>query len=172
MTMKQRLNTKELAVFGVLAALMIATKKAMEALPNIHLVGVMIVAMTVVYREKALFPLYVYILLEGMFGGFGVWWIPYLYVWTVLWGMTMLLPEKLPEKVAPFIYGGVCGLHGLLFGVLYAPSQALLLGMNLKTTVMWVAAGFPFDCIHGASNLILGMILIVPLVRILKRFGT
>ena len=32
--------------------------------------------------------------------GFGVWWVPYLYVWTVLWGMTMLLPKKMPNITA------------------------------------------------------------------------
>lgn len=169
--MKQGLSTRELTAFGVLAAVMISTKKAMEALPNIHLVGVLIVAMTLVYRIRALFPLYVYILLEGIFGGFGTWWLPYLYIWTVLWGMTMLIPEKIPEKAQPFVYGGVCGLHGLLYGILYAPSQMLLFGLNLKGAAAWVAAGLPFDCIHGASNLILGTILIVPLVRILKRSG-
>lgn len=170
--MKRRLSTRELAIFGVLAAVMISTKKAMEALPNIHLVGVITVAMTLVYRRKALFPLYVYVILEGVFGGFGTWWLPYLYVWTVLWGMTMLLPEKMPEKVRPFVYGAVCGLHGLLFGILYAPSQMVLFGLNLRGAVAWIAAGFPFDCIHGVSNLILGMILIVPLTKVLKKFGT
>lgn len=170
--MKQSLSTRELAMFGVLAAVMISTKKAMEALPNIHLVGVMIVAMTVVYRAKALFPLYVYVILEGIFGGFGTWWLPYLYIWTILWGMTMLLPGNIPDKIQPFVLGGICGLHGILFGILYAPSQMLLFGLNLKGAAAWVAAGFPFDCIHGISNLILGIVLIVPLVRILKRFGT
>ncbi|MDO5436082.1 MAG: hypothetical protein Q4G19_06910 [Clostridia bacterium] len=164
-------TVKEIAVFGMLAAVMFASKKAMESLPNIHLVGVFITAVTVVYRRKALYPLYTYILLEGLFGGFGVWWIPYLYVWTVLWGAVMLLPKEMPEKVQPFVYGGVCGLHGILFGILYAPSQALIFHFSFKTTVAWVAAGFPFDCIHGLSNLVLGTLLIVPLIRIFRRFG-
>ena len=164
-------TAKEIAVFGMLAALMFASKKAMESLPNIHLVGVFIVAVTVVYRQKALYPLYTYILLEGFFGGFNTWWLPYLYVWTVLWGVTLLIPTALPEKAQPWIYGAVCGLHGLSFGILYAPSQALLFGFSFKTTLAWIAAGFPFDCIHGASNLILGTLLIVPLIRIMRRFG-
>ncbi|MCQ2457494.1 MAG: hypothetical protein MJ142_02050 [Clostridia bacterium] len=167
----KKLTAKEIAVFGMLAAVMFASKKAMESLPNIHLVGVFITAVTVVYRWKALYPLYTYILLEGLFGGFNTWWIPYLYVWTVLWGAVMLLPKHLPEKAKPFIYGGVCGLHGILFGILYAPSQALLFHFNFKTTVAWVVAGFPFDCIHGLSNLILGTLLIIPLIRIFRRFG-
>ncbi len=164
-------TAKEIAVFGMLAALMFASKKAMESLPNIHLVGVFIVAATVVYRQKALYPLYIYIVLEGLFGGFSTWWLPYLYVWTVLWGAAMLIPVTLSEKAQPWICGAVCGMHGLLFGILYAPSQALLFGFSFKTTLAWIAAGFPFDCIHGASNLILGIFLIPPLVRVMRRFG-
>lgn len=164
-------TAKEIAVFGMLAALMFASKKLMESLPNIHLVGVFLVALTLVYRRKALYPLYTYVLLEGLYGGFNTWWLPYLYVWTVLWGMTMLIPKSLPDKAKPFVYGAVCGLHGILFGTLYAPVQAVLFGFSFKTMLAWIAAGFSFDCIHGLSNLVLGTFLIYPLTKIIRRFG-
>lgn len=162
-------TTKEIALFGMLAGIMFASKKLMEGLPNIHLVGVFIVAITVVYRARALLPLYTYVLLEGLFGGFATWWIPYLYVWTVLWGMTMLLPKNLPVKGRVIVCGLICGLHGLLFGVLYSPVQALLFGFSFKTMLLWIASGFPYDCIHGASNLILGLLLTEPIIRVMKR---
>ena len=73
-------TVREIAVFGLLGALMCASDLAMEALPNIHLIGVFIIATTVVYRAKALWPLYVYVLLIGLISGIGLWWIPYLYV--------------------------------------------------------------------------------------------
>jgi energy-coupling factor transport system substrate-specific component len=69
-------TVREIAVFGVLGALMFALNLAMEALPNIHLVGVFIIAATAVYRQKALYPLYVYVLLNGLYAGFSLWWIP------------------------------------------------------------------------------------------------
>lgn len=163
-----KLSIKEMAVFGMLGALMFASKLLMELLPNIHLVGTFIVAFTVVYRQKALYPLYIFVLLTGLYAGFATWWVPYLYIWTVLWGMVMLLPRQLPKKVAPFIYMAVCGLHGLLYGVLYAPVQALLFGMGLKATLAWIVAGLPFDAAHAAGNLVAGL-LIVPLIAVLKR---
>ncbi len=55
-----KLNVKEVAVFGMLGALIFALKKVMEFAPNVHLVGVFIIATTVVYRKKALYPLYIY----------------------------------------------------------------------------------------------------------------
>ena len=74
----------------MLGALMFVSDIAMEALPNIHLIGVLIVASTVVYRFKALWSIYIYVIVYGVVTGFGVWWVPYLYVWTVLWAVVML----------------------------------------------------------------------------------
>lgn len=151
----------------MLGALMYTSKIIMEFAPNIHLLGVFTIAFTVVYRKKALYPIYTYVLLNGMFSGFSSWWVPYLYVWTVLWGIVMLLPQKLPKRAAPLIYMSVCALHGFLFGTLYAPAQALLFGMNLKGMAAWIIAGLPWDLIHGVSNFFCG-ILIVPLISVIR----
>lgn len=149
---------------------MYASKILMEAFPNIHLLGVFIIAMTVVYRKKALYPIYIYVFLNGIFAGFNMWWIPYLYIWTLLWGATMLLPKKIPPKVQPIVYMVLCALHGFLFGTLYAPAQAIMFGLNLEGTIAWIIAGLPYDLIHGVSNFFCG-ILIVPIISVLKRFS-
>ena len=166
---RKPVTAREIALFGLCAGLMLAGKKVMEPLPNIHPVGLMIVVMTVLFRARALYPLYTYILLEGLLGGFGTWWIPYLYVWVILWAGVMLLPRNLPPRLAPLIYGLICGLHGLAFGALYAPAQALLYGLNFKTMLMWIASGFPYDCIHGVANFVLAAVLSVPLIRVGRR---
>ncbi|MBQ3602900.1 MAG: hypothetical protein IJA02_03575 [Clostridia bacterium] len=163
-----KLNIKETAVFSMLGAMMYASKELMAILPNIHLIGTFIVAMTVVYRKKALYPLYIFIFVTGLLSGFATWWIPYLYIWAVLWGAVMLLPKNMPKKIKPVVYSLVCGLHGLLYGVLYAPAQALLFGLDFKGMLAWIAAGFPFDVTHGISNFICGL-LICPLIAILKK---
>lgn len=163
-----KLTVREMAVFSMLGALMFASKKFMEFAPNIHLVGVFFVSFTVVYRTKALYPIYIYVLLDGIYSGFATWWIPYLYIWTVLWGITMLLPKKMPKPVAVVVYSLVNALHGYGFGILYAPVQALLFGLNFKGMIAWIVAGFPFDVIHGTSNLICGL-LIVPIVLVLQQ---
>lgn len=162
-----KINIKETVIFAMLGALMYISKWLMEFLPNIHLIGVIIVAITVVYRKKALYPIYIFVLISGLLGGFSSWWIPYLYIWTVLWGMTMLLPKKLPKKAEPIIYMVVCSLHGFLYGVLYAPAQALMFGLDFKGMIAWIVAGFPFDITHGISNLLCG-ILIVPLIHTIR----
>lgn len=163
-----KLSTKEITLFAMLGALMYASKAIMEIAPNVHLLGVLTISYTVVYRKKALYPIYTYVLLNGLLCGFSTWWIPYLYIWTVLWGVVMLLPRKMPKKVKPIVYMAVCAAHGFLFGTLYAPAQAILFGLNFKAMVAWIIAGLPWDCIHGVSNFFCG-ILIVPIVSILTK---
>lgn len=137
-----------------------------EVAPNVHLLGVFTIAFTVVYRKKALYPIYTYVLLNGIFCGFATWWIPYLYLWAVLWGATMLLPKRIPEKIRPLVYMLLCAAHGFLFGTLYAPAQALLYGLSFQKMVAWIISGLPWDFVHGVSNFFCG-ILIVPIVKIL-----
>lgn len=162
-----KLTAREITVFGMLGAVMFASKLLMELLPNVHLLGVLTTAYTITYRKKALYPIYIYVFLNGLFSGFAAWWIPYLYVWAVLWGAVMLLPQDLPKRVQPAVYMAVCAAHGFLFGTLCAPAQALLFGLDWRGAAAWVAAGLPFDCIHGISNFLCGA-LIVPLAGVLR----
>lgn len=150
------------------AALMFCSKIIMEALPNIHLLGMLVMLYTVVFRAKALIPLYLYVIIQGFYAGFAPWWVPYLYVWTVLWGVTMLLPKKMPHKVAMIVYPIICALHGFAFGTIYAPGQALLYGFTFEQTLAWIASGLPFDVIHGISNFFVGM-LTLPLSELIKK---
>ena len=162
------LTVRELVLFAMLGTVMFCSKILMEIFPNIHLLGMLTMVYTLVFRVKALVPIYVYVLTNGLYSGFAAWWIPYLYIWTVLWGITMLLPKKMPVKVACIVYPVVCSLHGFAFGLLYAPGQALMFGLDFRQTLAWIAAGFPFDMIHGVSNFAAGL-LVVPLSQIMKK---
>lgn len=163
-----KLTIREMVTFGMLGALMYASKVVMEAVPNVHLLGVFTIAFTVVYKKKALYPVYIYVLLNGIFCGFAAWWIPYLYLWAVLWGVTMLLPVNMPKKVRPFVYMIVNACHGFLFGTMYAPAQAILFGLSFEGMIAWIITGLPWDFIHGVSNFVCGL-LIVPVIELLKR---
>ena len=163
-----KLSVRETVVFGMLGAVMYASKVIMEIAPNIHLLSVFTIAFTLVYRKKALYPIYTFVLIQGVLSGFAAWWIPYLYLWTVLWGATMLLPKHMPPKVAPIVYMIVNACHGFLYGTLYAPAQAIMFGLSFKRTLAWIAAGLPWDFVHGVSNFFCG-ILIMSIVRLLTR---
>ena len=165
---KKIVTIREMAIFAMLGTLMFCSKIIMEPFPNIHLLGMFTMLFTVVFRTKALLPIYVYVFINGIYAGFAMWWVPYLYVWTVLWAVTMLLPKRMPQWLASIVYPAICCLHGLSFGTLYAPTQALFFGFNFEQTVAWIIAGFPFDITHAIGNLFSGL-LILPLAKLLKK---
>ena len=165
-----KLNLREVILFGILGALLFVSKVIMEVLPNVHLLALFIVAFTAVFRQKALYPITVYVFLQGLWIGFSTWWIPNLYIWTILWGMVMLIPQKASVAVRAVLYTAAAALHGFLFGTLWAPAQALLVGLSFEGTLAWIASGLPFDVIHGISNAICGF-LIMPLVRLLEKLS-
>ncbi|MCL2508952.1 MAG: hypothetical protein FWF05_07235 [Oscillospiraceae bacterium] len=171
--MKKGLTVFETALFAMLGSLMFLTKYLMQAIPNIHLLAMFIAAFTIVYRAKALIPLYVYVLIDGIVGGFAMWWLPYLYIWLTLWGAVMLAApamerRKVSAKKQTVIYMLLCALHGLTFGTMYAPMQALMYGLSFKATIAWIVAGLGFDLAHGVGDFFAGA-LVFPLAGLLRR---
>ncbi len=168
---KRHLSVKETVLFAMLGTVMFVSKILLELLPNIHLLAMFTTVYTVVFRKKALIPIYVFVFLNGLWAGFATWWIPYLYIWTFLWGVVMLLPKNMPPRVSVIVYCAVCGLHGLLYGTLYAPAQALLFGLDFRQTLLWIMAGLPWDAIHAVGN-VAGGLLVYPLVKVAKNSFT
>ena len=58
---KTKVLLKELIVFSMLGTIMFLSDLLMEALPNIHAIAMFIALFTLLYRWKALIPLYIYI---------------------------------------------------------------------------------------------------------------
>ena len=166
-TQNKGLSVRETVLFAMLGTIMFASKIIMEALPNIHLLGALTMTYTIVFRKKALIPLYVYVFLNGLWAGFSYWWVPYLYIWTILWGITMLLPKKMPRAIAAVVYPLVCGIYGIFFGILYAPAQVIMFNLDWSGTVAWIIAGLPFDLLSALGNAVTGL-LIVPLSELLN----
>lgn len=154
-----------LTLFGVI---MFISKMLMEFLPNIHLIAMFITLFTVLFRAKALIPIYIFVFLTGFYGGFALWWVPYLYVWTVLWAVVMILPKNMKRTTATIVYIIVTGLHGMFYGILYAPFQAFAFGLDFRGMVAWVISGLPFDLVQCIGNTI-SATLVMPLVIPLKR---
>lgn len=165
-----KLKIYEIALYGMLGALMFGSKIIMDLLPNIHLIAVLIITFTLTFGIKALYPTYIFVFITGLFSGFATWWIPYLYIWLVPLLLTLAVKNHLPKNplASALILQFICFFSGISYGTFYAPSQAILYGMNFDATISWIIAGLPFDLIHGISNFVCGA-LILPLVAILKK---
>lgn len=169
MERKSGLDLRHTVIFALLGTILFISKQVLEVLPNVELISSLTMAYTLAYRRRALIPIAVFVLMEGVLWGFSTWWYPYLYLWPLLWAVTMLLPRSMPRKLQVPVYAGTCALFGLAYGSLYAPFQMLVfLGGDLKKTLAWIVAGLPWDLIHALGNLALGL-LIVPVAELLRR---
>ncbi len=154
---------REVALFGVLGGLTFAAKVAMMSLPNIEPVSLLVMFFAVTFGKKALFPVYVYVLLEYALFGFGLWSAAYLYVWALL----ALAAWLLRNMRSALGWAVLSGAFGLLFGALCSP--VYLLAGGPAFALSWWLSGIPFDLAHCAGNFALALVLFVPLRRLLAR---
>ena len=88
------MKTREIVTMGILSAILLAAQVSLGFLPNIELVTLLLIVYTLVLKKKVFFVIYVFVLLEGMIYGFGLWWINYLYVWSVQAVITLLFKKN------------------------------------------------------------------------------
>ena len=146
-----------MALFAVLGALTFAAKYAMAWLPNIEPVSLFMLLYGAVLGRKGLYPMYLYVGMEILFFGLGLWNINYLYIWLVPLAAGRLLRDM--ENPLGWALAG--GSFGLLFGALCAPVDMAIGGMEYAIA-KWIS-GIPFDIAHCAGNFVIALVLFVPM---------
>ena len=152
-------------MLALMAALIFASKVALASLPNININSVLIILTVVFFGWKALYTVYVYVLLEGLVFGFSVWWYGYLYVWALLVAAAMLLRKN----DSALIWAVVAGVFGLVFGPLMYLEWFAINGGWEGFFAMWVA-GIPYDLTHCGGNFVFTLALYRPLYRVMEKF--
>lgn len=145
-------------------ALAFSLQIAMASLPNIEPVSLLVLLFTLHFRKKTLLMIYAFALLEGIWYGFHLWWVMYLYVWTILWGVVMALSAGGRRHGALF-WAVVSGLFGLSFGFFCSFPYVALGGIQMAWS--WWMAGLVFDVAHGVGNFVLALVLFYPLDRVM-----
>lgn len=147
----------------MMAATLEVTKLALSFLPNIELVSTLIIIYTLFLGNKVFYGIFVFVILEGLLYGFGLWWIMYLYCWPLLALLTKLLNKQ--SSIYAFVL--LSGTYGLFFGALCSLPY-LFIGGPLMAFSNWVT-GIPFDIAHCLGNMLICLILFKPLFRIMER---
>ncbi len=158
-----KLTLADTVLFGVLGALMFALKLAMAALPNIEPVSLLIMVFAAVFGWKALYPVFLYVILEILVYGLGIWNVYYLYVWPILTVGALFL-RKMESPLGWAVFSGV---FGLLFGALCGITD-IFVGGFAYAAAKWVS-GIPFDLLHCIGNFVISLVLFVPLRKLLTR---
>lgn len=160
---KARLTIRDILIFGLLGAVLLVVQVALAVLPNIELVSLLVIVYVLVLGKRAFFPIYVFILAEGLIYGFGLWWISYLYIWSIL-AIVVLLLRKHEQ---PLFWVIISGLFGLLFGALCAIPYLFAGGIGAAVSY-WVS-GILFDLLHCGGNIIAAALLFHPCHKALRR---
>ena len=152
-----------LCLMAILGVVLAASKEALAFLPNFELVTLLLILFTLCFGRYVIGALGVFLLLEGLLYGFGLWWAMYLYVWPLLAGLAWLF--RWMDKA--WQWALLAGGYGLCFGSLCALAYLPLGGASMA--LAWAIAGLPFDFIHAGANFLLALVLYRPLRTALDR---
>lgn len=160
--MKRKWTVKELTIMALLGAILYVGQVVLAFLPNIEVVSVLTMVYTLTFDRMALLPIYVFVLLEGVTYGFGVWWIMYLYIWAILY----LICRILRKNDSVLVWAVVNGAYGLAFGALCSIPYLFIGGPAMAFA--WWTSGIPFDIAHCIGNFATAFVLYKPLMAVLR----
>ena len=143
-------------------ALLVVGKQVMSGLPNIEPVTLLIVLFTLELPRETPAAITVFLLLQGVLYGFGLWWAMYIYVWYLLALLTWLL-RRMDNALGWAVFSGI---YGLCFGGLCA--GVYLVAKTPAFALSWWISGLPYDAMHGAGNFVLMLLAYHPLRHALQ----
>ena len=156
-----KLTTRELCLLSLLGALMFVTQLLMSGLANVHIIAPLIIVCCAVFAWKAMYAVLLFVLLEVLVWGLGLWVISYIYMWPLL-ALVAILMHK---NESALVWAVLAAAHGLLFGAGCAIPYLFIGGFEMAFSY-WVS-GIPFDLVHCAGNFVLTLILYRPLKNVM-----
>lgn len=148
-------KVKEIVLIAVLSAILTMSQMALSFIPNVELVTLLIIIYSIIYEKKALYMVGIFVIMMGIFHGFGTWWFGYVIIWPLFSFITYKLRKRIEGKY--LILSIYSGIFGLMFGILYTIPNILFAGW--KAGAAYYIAGIPYDIIHGAGNYFLMLFL-------------
>ena len=168
---KFQLTAYDIALMGMMVAVIEACKFVMASLPNVELTSFWLIIFTLMIGWKIVFVVPVFILIEGLIYGFGMWWVMYLYAWPML----VLLTWIFRKQDSVWVFSILSAAFGLCFGLLCAIPYffiGFVDGGILSGLIMafnWWIAGIPWDLVHGVANFVIMLVLYNPVSNVMKK---
>lgn len=158
------MSVQKITRIALLSAILYVSKVALEFLPNIELVSLLVILYSLVFGWETILIVTVFNMFELIQWGFGTWWFSYLYVWPLLCVITMLLKKLIKEEFV--IWAVVSGGFGLIFGSLFA---VFYLFVDCGYALAYWISGLPWDVVHCIGNFVLMLLVGKPLYKLLKK---
>ncbi len=148
-----------------MGALLVVGKQLMTFLPNIEPVTMLLMSTTMVYGLRALYPCYVFVALQVLLYGLGIWVFMYLYIWALLVFIVWLMRRN----TSWLIWTVVGAMYGLAFGALCSIPYFFIGGWAMGFAY-WIS-GIPFDLLHLVGNAIMCGVFLRPVTLLLRRLS-
>ena len=161
---------RELCMLALCAPMIVAGKVLLEPIPNVEIVTFFIILFTVTFGWRAMFPVAVFVLEEGLRYGFAPhWFIFYCVIWPMLVALTMLAKRLIKDSAL-----GWAIFSSIFFVPVFSMTNVLLLkwlrllGMDFQI-LAYLIPEIPYDIAHIVGNFAVTLALFKPLYRVLQR---
>ncbi|WP_249028956.1 hypothetical protein [Tannockella kyphosi] len=166
-------KVQEISLIGILAAVNIASRVALQMLPNIKPVTSIIIISVLLFGLAFGIKLtIVTTLVSNMLLGMGLWTVFQILAWIVICLLTQLLVELffMFKKKPPTLMMAVFSfLMGYVFGFIVSLEQFVLGGLGLFLT--YYSSGILFDTFHAVGNFIFYLMAAPILIKIANMKG-
>lgn len=166
-----KVTAKDIALIGVMVAVIEVCKVVLMGIPNVELTSFWMIMFALYFGLKVIYVVPVFILVEGLLFGFGLWWVMFLYVWPLLAILTLVM-KKMDSALG---WGVLSGIFGLLYGA-FCSLPYFFIGLvdggvlgGIQSAFAWWIAGIPFDLIHGGSNFVIMLLLYKPIKGVMEK---
>ncbi len=150
---------REVALLACMVALLHVGKQALNFLPNIEVVTLLLIVYTLGFGwKRSLLVAVAFTVLEMTVWAIHLWVIMYIYIWPFL----ILLTHLLRRNRSVLFWALFSAAFGLFFGMMAALPYIVTIG--LPGAVAWWASGIPFDLMHAGGNFALCLVLHRPLM--------
>ena len=160
-------KVKEISLIGILAAVNIASRIYLQALPNIKPVTSIIIISVMLFGLG--FGI-VKTVVSNLFLGMGTWTFFQILAWVVICLITQVLLDflkKIHKEPKLFPMAIFSFFMGYVFGIVVSLEQLMLGGPSLY--IVYYMAGLLFDTFHAVGNFCFYLICAPILMKVLKK---
>ncbi len=160
----KKIKVLDIAVIGIMTAILLVAKTVLDFLPNIELVSFLIIMYALVFGWRVLFVIPVFIAVQFALYPPGDWLIMYTYIWWIP-AIIGLLFKRVDNL---FVWSIFSGIFGLLFGALCSITYFILgasksgISFGLSAAFAKWISGIPFDLTHCIGNFAVMLVLYIP----------
>lgn len=160
----KRITVLDMAIIGMMVTIIVVSKEMLSFIANVELVSFWIIIFSIYFGWRIAYVVPIFVLIQGMLYGMGIWWVMYLYIWPML----ALLAYLFRKQKSVLFWSILSGFYGLIFGLLCAIPYVVIgaVGKGIRGGLYagftWWIAGIPMDIRHCIGNFVLMLILYHP----------